>query len=244
MKQGQFALGVAAYFVFFGVFLYLVGFVGNLLVPISVDRGPVVSTMVALVFDIAAIAVFAVQHSVMARPGFKAALTRLVPPVMERTCYVLASCAALAAMVLLWRPIETPLWDVQAQWARTLLWSLFAIGWGIVFISTWLLDHFELFGLAQHWRNVRGLPAPAPVLREPLFYKWVRHPLYTGFLIAFWAAPTMTVGHAVLAAGMTLYVLVAIGYEERDLVRAIGPAYAEYRRRVGMLLPGLGKARH
>lgn len=243
MKYLHFAIGIAAYFVFFGVFLYLVGFVGNLYVPVSVDRGPVVGSGMAVVFDVLAIAVFAVQHSVMARPGFKAGWTRIVPPVLERSVYVLMSSAALVVMVVLWRPIGTVLWDVQAVWARELLWALFFLGWGVVFVSTWLLDHFELFGLAQHWRNVRGVAAPAPVLREPLFYKWVRHPLYSGFLIAFWSTPTMTAGHALLAAGMTLYVLVAIGYEERDLLRAIGPAYADYRRRVGMLVPGLGRAK-
>lgn len=243
MKYLHFAFGIVAYFAFFAVFLYLIGFVGNLYVPVSVDRGPVVAPGVAVLFDILAVAVFGVQHSVMARAGFKAALARTVPPVLERSVYVLASSLALVAMFALWRPIAPVLWDVRAPWARDVLWALFLLGWGIVFVTTWLLNHFELFGLAQHWRNVRGTAAPAPVLREPLFYKWVRHPLYAGFLISFWAIPTMTVGHVLLAGGITLYVLIAIGYEERDLVRLIGPAYADYRRRVGMLVPGLGKAR-
>ncbi len=243
MKYLHFAFGIVAYFAFFAVFLYLIGFVGNLYVPISVDRGPVVAPGVAVVFDVLAVAVFGVQHSVMARAGFKAGLTRMVPPVLERSVYVLASSLALVVMFALWRPIAPVLWEVRTPWARALLWALFLLGWGIVFVTTWLLNHFELFGLAQHWRNVRGVAAPAPVLREPLFYKWVRHPLYSGFLISFWAIPTMTVGHALLAGGITLYVLIAIGYEERDLVRLIGPAYADYRRRVGMLVPGLGKAR-
>ena len=243
MKYLHFAFGIVAYFAFFAVFLYLILFVGDLYVLTSVDRGPVVAWPVALMFDILAVAVFAVQHSVMARTGFKAALTRIVPPVLERSCYVLASSLALVAMFLLWRPIDMMLWNVPAGWFNTIMWALFVLGWAVVFISTFLLNHFELFGLAQHWRNVRGAAEPAPVMREPLFYKWVRHPLYTGFLLAFWACPTMSVGHAVLAGGITLYVLVAIGYEERDLVRLLGPAYADYRRRVGMLLPGMGMAR-
>lgn len=244
MKYLHFAIGIAAYFIFFAVFLYLIGFVGDLYVPVSVDRGPAAATVTALLFDLLAIAVFGVQHSVMARPGFKAAWTRLVPPVLERSVYVLMSSVALAAIFVLWRPIGAVLWDVQAAWASALLWALFFLGWGIVFVSTWLLDHFELFGLAQHWRNLSGTEAPTAALREPLFYKWVRHPLYSGFLIAFWATPRMTAGHALLAGGMTLYVLIAIGYEERDLMRMIGPSYADYRRRVGMLVPGLGRAKN
>jgi protein-S-isoprenylcysteine O-methyltransferase Ste14 len=243
MKYLHFAFGIVAYFAFFGVFLYLIGFVGDLYVPVSVDRGPAVAPGVAILFDLLAVAVFGVQHSVMARAGFKAALTRIVPPVLERSVYVLMSSAALIAMFVLWRPIGNVLWDVQAIWLRDLLWGLFLLGWGIVFVTTWLLNHFELFGLAQHWRNIRGVEAPAPVLREPLFYKWVRHPLYSGFLLSFWATPMMTVGHALLAAGITLYVLIAIGYEERDLLRFFGTGYADYRRRVGMLVPGLGRAK-
>ena len=243
MKYLHFAFGIVAYCAFFAVFLYLIGFVGDLYVPLSVDRGPAVAPGVAVVFDVLAVAVFGVQHSVMARAGFKAALTRLVPAVLERSVYVLMSSVALVVMFVLWRPIGPVLWDVRAAWARDLPWGLFLLGWGVVFVTTWLLNHFELFGLAQHWRNVRGVAAPAPVLREPLFYKWVRHPLYSGFLISFWATPTMTAGHALLAGGITLYVLIAIGYEERDLLRFFGPGYADYRRRVGMLVPGLGKTK-
>lgn len=243
MRYLYFAFGILAYFVFSAVFLYLIGFVGDLYVPVSVDRGPAASLPVAIAFDIIAIALFGVQHSVMARPGFKAVLTRSVPPVLERSLYVLMSSVALLAMIALWRPIGAIVWQVRTPWLAGVLWGMFFLGWGVVFVSTWLLDHFELFGLAQHWRAVRGHAAPAPELREPLFYKWVRHPLYTGFLIAFWASPTMTVGHALLAGGMTLYVLIAVAFEERDLLRDIGPAYADYRTRVGMLVPGLGKAR-
>jgi protein-S-isoprenylcysteine O-methyltransferase Ste14 len=243
MKYLHFAFGIVAYVAFFAVFLYLIGFVGDLYVPLSVDRGPAAGAGVAVVFDLLAVAVFGMQHSVMARAGFKTALARTVPPVLERSLYVLMSSVALVVMFVLWRPIGAVLWDVQAGWARAVLWGLFLLGWGIVFVSTWLLNHFELFGLAQHWRNVRGLEAPSPVLREPLFYKWVRHPLYSGFLLSFWATPTMTVGHALLAGGITLYVLIAIGYEERDLLRSFGPAYVDYRRRVGSLIPGLGKAK-
>ncbi len=243
MKYLHFGFGVLAYVVFSAVFLYLIGFVGDLYVPVSVDHGPAASLPVAIACDILAIALFGVQHSLMARPGFKAVLTRSVPPVLERSLYVLMSSVAVLAMIALWRPIGAIVWEVRAPWLAGALWGLFFLGWGVVFVSTWLLGHFEMFGLAQHWRHVRGHAAPASALREPLFYKWVRHPLYTGFLIAFWAIPTMTAGHALLAGGMTLYVLIAIAFEERDLLRDIGPAYADYRTRVGMLVPGLGKAR-
>jgi len=243
MRAIRLAFAVFAYLCFFAAFLYLVGFVGNLLVPKSIDSGPTTPLALTLPIDLALIALFGLQHSVMARPGFKRWITRYVHPASERSVYVLATVAVLVAMFALWRPIPILLWTARADWLVMLLWALFAIGWGIVFVTTWLLGHFELFGLQQAWLHFRGREAASPRFREPLFYRWVRHPLYLGFLLAFWAIPTMTVGHALFAAGMTAYILIAIRYEERDLTALLGDSYADYRTRVGMLLPGIGRAR-
>lgn len=242
-KYLQFAFGIAAYVVFLCVFLYLIGFVGDLIVPRSIDAGPSAPIAAALAIDAGLIMLFGVQHSVMARSGFKAWLSRAVPQPVERSFYVMATNLVLILLFVGWRPIPLAIWTVEAEWARLLLWAGFGAGWAIVFVSTWLLNHFELFGLHQHWRNLRGLQPPPADFREPLFYKWIRHPLYAGFILAFWSTPTMTAGHLLLALGLTAYILIAIRYEERDLVAAIGPSYEEYRRRVGMLLPGVGRVR-
>lgn len=244
MRVMRFVAAVAAYLLFFATFLYLVGWVGNIFVPRSVDAGgPEGAFGVALATNIALIALFGVQHSVMARPGFKAAITKAIPAPFERTIYVLASVAVLWVMFAFWMPMPAVVWSVDNETAALALWTLFGIGWAVVFISTWLLNHFELFGLQQTWYDMRGKPVPQARFRDPLFYKVSRHPLYLGFLIAFWAIPTMTQGHLLFAAGMTVYVLIAIRYEERDLTAALGDAYAQYRKRVGMLVPGIGKAR-
>ncbi|WAT18716.1 isoprenylcysteine carboxylmethyltransferase family protein [Aurantiacibacter sp. MUD11] len=245
MRTLRFVVAIAAYLLFFATFLYLVGWTGNLVVPRTVDAGgPEGALGTAIFTNIGLLAVFGLQHSVMARPGFKKALTRTVPPAFERTVYVLASVAVLWLMFIFWMPMPEVVWSVGEEGpAAMVLWAAFATGWLIVFISTWLLNHFELFGLQQAWHDMRGTPVPDPRFREPLFYKVSRHPLYLGFLIAFWAIPTMTQGHLLFAAGMTVYVLVAIRYEERDLADALGDAYREYRTRVGMLLPGIGKAK-
>lgn len=197
--------------------------------------------MLATVIDLALIGLFGVQHSVMARPGFKARWTQIVPQPIERSVYCLAAAAVLGLLYAFWHPIDGTVWDVTNPAGRTVLWVLFGLGWAIVFISTWLISHFELFGLAQVWRHWRGSQGPAVKLTTPAFYRVVRHPLYSGFLLAFWAIPTMSYGHLLLAAGMTVYVLIAIGYEERDLVGVFGDTYVDYRKRVGMLVPGIGK---
>lgn len=241
-KYLQLGAAVAAYVLFFATFLYLIGFVGNLLVPRTVDLGPAAPVAVAAAIDAPLIALFGLQHSIMARPGFKARWTRIVPPVLERSAYVVASSLALIVLFAFWRPIPAVIWAVAGP-AAMLLWTLFALGWGMVLVSTFLINHFELFGLHQLWRHVRNQPEPAAAFREPFLYRWVRHPLYLGFLLAFWAIPVMTAGHLLLAAGITVYILIAIRYEERDLVSAIGAPYADYRRRVGMLLPGVGRVR-
>lgn len=244
MRYVRFIAAIAAYLLFFATFLYLVGWVGNLFVPKTVDAGgPEGALGTAIFTNIGLIALFGIQHSVMARRGFKDAMTRTVPAPFERTVYVLASVAVLWIMFAFWMPMPQVVWSVGEGPAAMVLWALFALGWAVVFVSTWLLNHFELFGLQQTWYDMRQMPVPAPRFREPLLYKACRHPLYLGFLIAFWSIPTMTQGHLLFAGGMTVYVLIAIRYEEKDLATALGEAYTEYRTRVGMLVPGLGKAR-
>jgi len=229
--------GAVAYLIFLATFLYLIGFVGDLPgLPRTVDSGPEGSLAAALTIDAALIALFGLQHSVMARQGFKAAWTRIVPKPVERSTYVIFASLALIVMFLFWRPIPRVIWETEGA-AAAILWALFALGWLIVLVSTFLINHFELFGLRQVWTNMRGSAIPDPTFRQPFFYKLVRHPLYLGFFIAFWATPRMTAGHLLLAAGMSVYMLIAIRYEERDLVHLFGRDYEEYRGRVGMLTP-------
>jgi protein-S-isoprenylcysteine O-methyltransferase Ste14 len=234
---------LAAYLAFSATLLWFIGFSGNLVVPRSVDVGGAAAPWpAALVDDALLILLFGVQHSVMARRGFKQWWTRVVPPVVERSTYVVASSLALAALMALWTPIAAPAaWRVEGP-AAALLWTLFGIGWAIVATSTFLLDHFELFGLRQAFAALTGRPAPAIEFRTPLFYRHVRHPLYLGFLVTFWSVPTMTAGHLLLSIGMSAYILVGIAFEERDLVAQFGERYRAYRRQVGMLLPRLGGA--
>lgn len=242
MRAIYLVIAAACYAAFFFAFVYLIGFVAALpALPTHVDKGPAAPTAMAVSIDLALIALFGVQHSVMARPGFKAWWTRIVPKPIERSIYCLASAAVLCLLYALWHPLGGTLWDVSNPAARLVVWALFASGWAIVFVSTWLINHFELFGLAQVWRHWRGVEPKQYRLSTPLFYRVVRHPLYSGFLLAFWASPTVSVGHALLAAGMTAYVLIAIRYEERDLVDYYGDQYVDYRKRVGTLVPGLGK---
>ncbi len=230
--------GVIAYVIFFATFLYLIGFVGNLPeVPRTVDRGLVSGAAPALIINLALIGIFGLQHSVMARQGFKRAWTKYVPEPIERSTYVLFASLALILLFAFWRPIPTLVWTVENSLGAGVLWGLFALGWLVVLLSTFLISHFELFGLKQVYLHLRGSTAPGPQFRKPFFYKLIRHPLYTGFFLAFWATPTMTVGHLVLALGMSVYMLIAIGYEERDLVQLFGKDYEDYREQVGMLTP-------
>lgn len=227
-----------AYAIFFATFLYLIAFVGNLPdAPRTVDRGPEAALATALIVNAALIALFGVQHSVMAREGFKRAWTRIVPVPIERAAYVLFASLALILLFIFWRPIPGEVWRVDNAAGAAVLWALFGAGWAIVLISTFLISHFELFGLKQVWLHWRGAEPEPFQLRQPLFYRLVRHPLYLGFFIAFWATPAMSWGHLLLALGMSLYMLVAIRYEERDLVGLFGEEYEDYRRRVGMLAP-------
>lgn len=236
------ATSIAIYFAFFGAFLYLVGFVGGFaIMPTHLDKGLVASPATAAVVDLALIVLFGIQHSVMARPGFKAGWTRVVSPALERSIYCLATVIALVLLFAFWHPITGTVWAVDNPVGRAILWGLFALGWAILFISTWLLNHFELFGLQQAWQNLRGTPPADAKMRTPLFYKLVRHPIYTGFFIAFWATPEMTYGHLLFAVGMTIYIMIGIAHEERDLLDAFGDEYAAYRGSVGAFIPGIGK---
>ena len=232
-----------AYAIFFTTFLYLIAFVGNLPVPLTVDRGGTATSVgTALIVNVALIALFGVQHSVMARKGFKAVWTRIVPPPIERSMYVLLSSAALCVMFLFWQPIGGDVWRVENMIGAGILWALFAAGWLIVLTSTFLINHFELFGLQQVWLHSRGKAAAEPKFRTPFFYRFVRHPLYSGFFLAFWATPNMTYGHLLLAVGMSIYMLVAISYEESDLVGYFGEDYEKYKTEVGMLVPKARKS--
>ena len=229
---------IVAYAIFFATFLYLIVFVGDFsFARITVDEGPPGPVAAAAAIDIALIALFGIQHSVMARQGFKKWWTRVIPKPAERSVYVLMASAVLIVLMTLWRPIPSAIWDIANPLAANAIWGLFWIGWGMVLLSTFLINHFELFGLQQAWLNMQGREAEPPKFHQPLLYKWVRHPLYLGFFLAFWATPQMTVGHLLLAAGVSVYMLIAIRYEERDLVDYFGKDYEDYRERVGMLIP-------
>jgi len=229
---------IICYAIFFATFLYLIVFVGDFsFAGRTVDVGREAPPLVAAIIDAGLIALFGLQHSVMARPAFKAKWTKIVPPAAERSFYVLAASIALMIMFLFWRPIDTIVWNVTNPPLQMLIWALFWIGWATVLISTFLINHFELFGLQQGWLNFRGRQSEPPELRQPFFYKWVAHPLYAGFFLAFWAAPEMTVGHVLLAAGVSIYMLIAIQYEERDLTNLFGDDYRNYRAGVGGLIP-------
>lgn len=242
MRAIAMLVAVVCYAAFFASFLYLIGFVAGFdALPSHVDKGRDLAPGAAVAVNLALIALFGVQHSVMARQGFKRAWTRLVPPPVERSVYCLASAAVLVVLFAFWAPIGGSVWSVENPAVRMVIWSVFFAGWTILLVSTFLINHFELFGLAQAWRHFRGGEAQPPRLTFPLFYKWVRHPLYTGFVIAFWATPDMTYSHLLLAVGFTIYVLVGIAHEEKDLVAHFGDQYLDYRRRVGSLIPGVGK---
>ena len=237
-KAATMIFAIAAYAIFFATFLYLIVFVGDFSFSSrTVDVGPDAPAPIAAVIDVILIALFGLQHSVMARQGFKAKWTKTVPPPIERSIYVLSASIVLMILFIGWRPIDAIIWNIGTPALTEIIWLLFWVGWLTVLLSTFLINHFELFGLQQAWFHVRGREAAAPQFRQPLFYKYVRHPLYLGFFLAFWAAPQMTAGHLLLAVGMSIYMLIAIRYEEHDLVGLFGKDYEDYRQRVGMLAP-------
>jgi len=229
---------IACYAIFFATFLYLIVFVGDLLPGVrTVDFGPQAPPMAAGAINIALIALFGIQHSVMARPAFKAKWIRIVTPPAERSVYVLAASIALMILFIGWHPIPQVVWNITNRAAQGVIWAVFWIGWATVLVSTFLINHFELFGLQQAWFNMGGREAERPELRQPMFYRWIAHPIYAGFFLAFWAAPQMTLGHLLLALGLSIYMLIAIRYEERDLTEVFGDDYRQYRAGVGGLVP-------
>ena len=231
--------GAVCYVVFLAAFLYAIGFVGNLIVPRSIDNGVAASIGEAVVVNVLLLGLFAVQHSVMARPAFKRWWTRLVPKMIERSTYVLISSLVLFLMFWQWRTMPAIIWDVAWTPGRIVLWVLFAAGWVTVLLSTFMISHFDLFGLRQVYLAWRGTPYTDLEFRTSLLYRVVRHPLMLGFIVAFWAAPTMTAGHLLFAVATTGYILIALQLEEHDLNAALGEQYRDYRGRVPMLIPGL-----
>jgi methanethiol S-methyltransferase len=229
--------GTTSYVIFLGTFLYAIGFVSGLVVPKTIDSGAATTPLKAIVVNLVLLSVFAVQHSGMARRGFKRVLTGVVPPVVERSTYVLCASLALIAVFAFWQPVPAVVWSVDNSAAAVCVAALSALGWLIVLYSTFLISHFELFGLKQVVLNFLGRALPAISFHTPGLYRFVRHPIYLGFIIAFWGAPVMTAGHLLFALVTTAYIFVGIALEERDLVATFGDEYRRYKERVAMLLP-------
>ncbi len=236
-RIAYFLYGLLAYYLFFAAILYGIGFVGNLAVPKGIDGGVVVPLPTAIVVNVSLLLLFAVQHNVMARPWFKDWWTQYVPRTIERSTYVAAASLILMLLYWQWRPMPGLVWHIDNTIGRGLLWALYFAGWAIVFASSFLIDHFELFGLKQVWNHLRKREQTQSPFRERSLYRVVRHPLMLGFIIAFWSAPTMSQGRLLFAVVTTLWILIAIRIEERDLVHFLGEPYVAYRERTPMLLP-------
>ena len=236
-KTLYFLYGVFSYLAFFVTFLYAIGFVGNLVVPKSIDGIPEVPLWQALLTNAGSLVLFALQHSIMARPAFKRWWTKFVPEPIERSTYVLLTSIILAAMMALWQPMGGVVWTIESEAVRSVLLVTYLLGWAIVFVATFLINHFDLFGLRQVWMYFIGKPYTHLPFRVPFLYKYVRHPLYFGYLIAFWSAPVMTFAHLLFAIATTGYMLTAIRFEERDLIAHFGQRYRDYRKQVPMIIP-------
>lgn len=237
-RAAAFLYGVLAYVMFLGAILYAIGFVENLpVLPKTIDSGVPGPVAASVAMNLILLGIFAVQHSVMARKEFKAWWTQFVPPAIERSTYVLFANLALILLLWQWRPITAPVWTVSNPMLAGALIGISLVGWGIVFLSTFLINHFDLFGLQQVWHNLRQQRIEDPQFRTPLLYKFVRHPLYLGFIIAFWSAPVMTMGHLLFAVATTGYIFIGLLLEERDMVASFGQTYRNYQARVSMILP-------
>ncbi len=241
-RNSGFIYGVLAYMVFFVTFLYIVGFVGGFLVPKDINTGAEGPFILSLIINSVLLSIFALQHTIMARPGFKRVWTQVIPQYIERSTYVWLSSIALILLVVFWQPMPAVIWDARGTPLGYGLSVLFWAGWVIVLTSTFMIDHFDLFGLKQVYMNLNQRNFNQMGFQKRLYYRLVRHPIMTGFIISFWAAPHMTVGHLLFSIATTLYIYIAVRYfEERDLVATIGPDYIEYQKEVGMLIPGVGK---
>jgi methanethiol S-methyltransferase len=232
--------GVASYTLFLATFLYAIGFIGNLWVPKSMDSTPTMAFLPSLLVNLGLLSLFAIQHSVMARPAFKRWWTRIIPASAERSTYTLFSSLALIALFAFWQPLGGVVWAVDEPFVRGMLYGLYGLGWLLVLVATFQINHFDLFGLRQVWLQFRGQPYRPLPFRLPALYRLVRHPLYVGWFVVFWATPSMTVAHLLFAMVTSAYILLAIGWEERDLMDA-HPEYQAYREDVPMLVPGFGR---
>lgn len=233
----HFIYGVTAYLIFFGTFLYLIGFVEGVLVPTSVNTGTAGAIWPAIGINLSFILLFGVQHTIMARQAFKDKWTEIIPKAIERSTFVLITSAILITLFVFWQPLPQVLWNIEGETTRMILYAISGAGWALVLLSTFLINHFDLFGLRQVWLNLMGKPYTPLQFKKVGPYKWIRHPLMLGFLVAFWSAPTMTLGHLVLAGGFTSYILIGLHFEERELVQIHGEDYIQYQQSTSRLFP-------